>query len=85
MYGFSGYGASAYGSERQTQAFIIQVVKFGARIFSGLYPQALTLARADTARTIMSVYGKALTLLRFNSARTFSDPQNQSQTMKLPA
>jgi hypothetical protein len=49
MYGFSGYGTNAYGSQRQ--AMIRQIVRFGGRVFTGLYSVAQTFLRFNSTRT----------------------------------
>lgn len=42
MYGFSGYGTNAYGSERQS-AMLGPVIKLGMRIVQNGYNSVLTL------------------------------------------
>jgi hypothetical protein len=84
MYGFSGYGTNAYGSERQA-SLAAKVVKFGARIMKSLYGIAVSFLRVQPSMKLQSLYGVPLKVSRFNSSRTFNDPETQSLTMKLPA
>ena len=51
MYGFSGYGCSAYGSERQNSSLVAQVVRFGARVFQDVYGKAIAFMRYGSTRT----------------------------------
>jgi hypothetical protein len=51
MYGFSGYATNSYGSERQSASVIVQIIRFGGRVFEGLYGAAVTFMRFGSTRT----------------------------------
>jgi len=61
MLGFHGFGTNAYGSERQTASVIVQVIRFGGRIFIGLYGAAMTFMRYTSARVFGDPSGSSQT------------------------
>ena len=49
MFGNSGYGTNAYGSERQSA--ISQIIRLGIRVFQDVYGTALSFIMPNSART----------------------------------
>jgi hypothetical protein len=82
MYGFSGYGTSAYGSERQSQ-IAGPLVKLAVRIVQNAYNVAAKLTLQFRPVAVLRRDPSPMALpLRFRSL-TLSNPETNQRTLEL--
>jgi hypothetical protein len=80
MYGFSGYGTNAYGSERQT--LLAPVVRLAMRTVRNAYNVALPVMVGFGNLAVSNLIAPLSVMLRFRNL-TLSNPSQNQLTLEL--